>query len=111
MLIPRYTLRWLLGLMTFSAGVSLVLARAVRGEAWAIGVAAGLWSLAAVGLFYIGAFLVAWLITQVELNLRTRPRARMGVSPFAHGKAGERAFSLPPASPPQPTSDGPPMTG
>jgi hypothetical protein len=111
MLIPRYTLRWLLGLTTFSAGVSLILAHAVRGEAWAIGVTAGLWSLVVVGLFYIAAFLVAWLIAQVELILLHSRRARSGVSPFAQGKAGEPAFSLPPASAPQPTVDGPPMTG
>ena len=41
MLIPRFSIRWLLGLTTFSAVVSLVLASAVRGRPWALGVMAG----------------------------------------------------------------------
>jgi len=80
MLIPRYSIRWLLGLTTFSAGVSLVLAHAVRGQAWAIGTAAGLWTLVVVAIFFIVAFLCAWLIDQV-FTRRAGPSA--GVSPFA----------------------------
>jgi hypothetical protein len=79
MLIPRYSIRWLLGLTTLSAGVSLVLAHALRGEAWAIGVTSGLWTLVVVALFFIIAFLCAWLIDQMAIS---RGNSR-GNSPFA----------------------------
>lgn len=63
MLIPRFSIRWLLGLTTFSACVSLVLSYAVRAQPWAIGVVAGLWVLVVTFLFFAAAFLVAWFIT------------------------------------------------
>jgi hypothetical protein len=85
MLIPRYSIRWLLGLMTFSAGVSLVLSYAVRGQAWAIGVASALWTFVILALFYVVAFLCAWLIDRVATSLRSR-RHTTG-SPFAAAKS------------------------
>ena len=98
MLIPRYSLRWLLGLTTFSALVSLVLSYAVRGHAWAIGVASGLWSVVIAGLFYVAAFLAAWFIAQFVTATRGGSN-RGGVSPFAQ-------------RPQQPAADSPPaMTG
>jgi len=111
MLIPRFSLRWLLGLTTFSAGVSLVLSYAVRGHAWAIGITSGLWSLVVVGLFYIGAFLVAWLFAQaLRLNRHLR-RGGAGDSPFATPKSGE-AFAVPAFVPTQSAADTPPpITG
>ena len=63
MLIPRFSIRWLLGLTTFSACVSLVLSYAVRGQPWAIGIVASLWALVVTFLFFAAAFLVAWFIT------------------------------------------------
>jgi len=68
MLIPRFSIRWLLGLTTFSACISLVLSFAVRGHAWAIGVVAGLWVLVVTFLFFSLAFLLAWLITGGQRN-------------------------------------------
>lgn len=84
MLIPRFTIRWLLWLITVSAVVSLVLSYAVRGRAWALGVTAGLWCLAFAALFYVLAFLVAWLIANLRAALRpvTGP-PRGGENPFA----------------------------
>src|SRR5689334_9735471 len=97
MLIPRYSIRWLLGLMTFAALVSLVLSYAVRGHAWAIGVASGLWSIVVAGLFYVAAFLAAWCLAKFATATRRSPRG--GVSPFA-------------PRPQQPAADSPPsMTG
>jgi|SRR5689334_3479362 hypothetical protein len=97
MLIPRYSLRWLLGLTTFSALVSLILSYAVRGNAWAIGMASGLWTVVIVGLFYVAAFLAAWLIAQVFTVMRGG--AKRGESPFA-------------PRPQQPAAESPPsMTG
>jgi hypothetical protein len=98
MLIPRYSLRWLLGLTTFSALISLVLSFAVKGQAWAIGVASGLWTAVIAALFYVAAFLAAWFLAQfVTATRRSSPGG--GESPF-----GSR--------PPQPAADSPPaMTG
>jgi hypothetical protein len=111
MLIPRYSLRWLLGLTTFAAVVSFVLSYAVRGQAWAIGVAAGLWSLVAVGLAYVAAFLVAWFIAQATLASRIR-RSAAGTSPFAKQPAGDMPFGLPAGTVHQPTAQNPPpITG
>jgi len=107
MLIPRYSLRWLLGLTTFAAVVSFVLSYAVRGHAWAIGVAAGLWSLVAVGLAYIAAFLVAWFIAQATIATRTRHSVAAS-SPFAKQPEGDMPFG--PVH--QPTAENPPpITG
>lgn len=92
MLIPRYSLRWLLGLTTFSAGVSLVLSYAIRGAPWAIGVAAGLWSLVIVALVYVAAFLAAWLIAQVLAVARNRSSETPGDSPFAAATPGDSSF-------------------
>jgi hypothetical protein len=84
MLIPRYTIRWLLGLTTLSAGVSLVLAHAFRGRSWAIGMVAGLWTFVVVAVFFAGAFLLAWLIEQVTAGRQSR--RHLG-SPFAKQSA------------------------
>ena len=102
MLIPRFSIRWLLGLTTFSAGVSLVLSYAVRGHAWAIGVTSGLWTFVVIGLLYAVAFLGAWLISQWNVS----PQGPSGVSPFATPKS-ETPFATA-----QPAADSPPpMTG
>jgi len=97
MLIPRYSLRWLLGLTTFCALVSLVLSFVVKGQAWAIGVASGLWTAVVAAVLYIAAFLAAWFIAQFVTATRRQPLG--GESPFA-------------PRPPQPAADHPPaMTG
>jgi len=98
MLIPRYSLRWLLGLTTFCALVSLVLSFAVKGQAWAIGVASGLWTAVIAALLYIAAFLAAWFVAQFATATRRQPQSG-GESPFA-------------PRPQQPAADHPPaMTG
>jgi len=112
MLIPRYSLRWLLGLITFSAVVSLVLSYAVRGAPWAVGVAAGLWSLVLVGLSYVMAFLAAWLIDQSLATLRSRSSRIKGESPFAPMSADESPFIEPGRVAAQQAAEAPPpITG
>jgi hypothetical protein len=112
MLIPRYSLRWLLGLTTCCAGISLVLSHAVRGRPWAIGVTSGLWSLVIVGLFYIGAFLVAWLIAHVTTSGCPGRERGAGDSPFAVAKPAEYPVVGPGVVQSQPAADTPPsMTG
>ncbi len=68
MFFPRFSIRWLLGLTTFSAFVSLVLSYSVRGHAWAIGVVAGLWTFVIAFALFATAFLAAWLISRSPIN-------------------------------------------
>lgn len=111
MLIPRYSLRWLLVLITASGAVSLVLSYAFppRQRAWAIGIGAALGCLVILMTIYAAAFLAAWAIAQIETAI-FKSRGGEGTSPFA---------SDPPASPFGPPAAGlpgagespPPMTG
>ncbi len=68
MIFPRFSIRWLLGLTTFSAFVSLVLSHSVRGHDWAIGVVAGLWTFVIAFALFATTFLAAWLISRTPLN-------------------------------------------
>ena len=72
MLIPRFTLRWLMLLMAVSGVFFLIVAQAVRGQAWAMGV-----SLAGAGLLlsflvYGALFGLAYLLASV-LGLFRQP--------------------------------------
>jgi hypothetical protein len=100
MLIPRFSLRWLLGLTAVCAAASLILAAAVRGELWAIGAAAAIASLAIVALLHIATFAAAWLLFGMErATFQQRP-----TSPFA-----EKLVAPPTESPTTPAP--PAMTG
>jgi hypothetical protein len=101
MLIPRFTLRWLLGLTAVCAAVSLILGAAVRGEIWAIGAAVGLASVAVVALLHIATFLATWLLSGLERALFKR---NPGASPFATKVSAAPIESLRAESPP-------PLTG
>jgi len=103
MLIPRFSIRWLLGLTTFSAGVSLVLAYAVRGQPWAVGMVAGLWAVVIIAVFYAAAFLLAWLLNQFLATtfLKRRPAddspfAASGPVPSPFGLTSQAAADSPP---------------
>ena len=52
MLIPRFTIRWLLLLMTVSSFFFFILSFAVRGQAWAIAVSLSVGSLLLAFLCY-----------------------------------------------------------
>ncbi len=106
MLIPRYSLRWLLGLTTVSAGISLVLSYAVRGHAWAIGITAGLWTFVAVAVLFVTAFLCAWLIDRVGSTTKTGGAGR---SPFGPQAAADAPFAS--LQPQQPSDTPPAITG
>jgi len=81
MIIPQFSLRWLLGLTALCGGVSLVLAFANRGQNWALGTSAALGSIFFLFLLYEGAFSVATLITHGRKAIFGR--APVGDSPFA----------------------------
>ena len=80
MLIPRFTIRWLLLLMTVSSFFFLVLSFAVGGQAWAIAVSLSVGSLLLAFVCYAVVFGLAALIAAVRGLLRPTPR---GDTPFA----------------------------
>lgn len=96
MLIPRFSLRALLIATAACAVFSLVIASAVRGQAWAIGVTAGLAGLASMLFFHPLAFAVAAVLSAVRRQ-STPPPA--GTSPFA--TAGPPRQIISPRPPPE----------
>ena len=70
MLIPRFSLRALLIFTAVAGVVSLVLADAVRGRSWAVGVVVGLIGLAVLFVFHWLAFLVALAGTDMSRAYR-----------------------------------------
>jgi hypothetical protein len=88
MLIPQFSLRWMLAAITLLAVVFLVASRAVQGSAWAVGVTAAVLMLAVVMLVHGGLFFLIWL---VSLNSARRQRAAMAVpaTPFRTDTAGQ----------------------
>ncbi len=80
MLIPRFTIRWLLLLMTISSLYFFVLSFAVAGQAWAIAVSLCVGSLLLAFFCYAVVFGLAALIAAGRGLLRPAPRCD---SPFA----------------------------
>jgi hypothetical protein len=112
MLIPRFSLRWLLLVMTLCAGLSLILSQAIRGHAWAIGASAALGSLAVVSLLHVLAFSGAWSASQFEALAFSSAWLRPAVSPFARSTVGESPFAAAPIEADATRSnDPPPLTG
>ena len=111
MLLPRFSILWMLGFTAFCAVVSLVLANAVRGEFWAIGAMAALGSGVLLVMLYVLAFLVAWIVAQIEAAMRVTPDLP---SPFRTGTVPVDS-SLNSIAPPLAADTGdntpPPMTG
>lgn len=81
MLIPRFTIRGLLLLMTVSSFVSLVLTYAVRGRVWAIAVSVGVASLLLAFLGYAFTFGIAYVVAAAASLLRGT--AAGAATPFA----------------------------
>ena len=99
MIIPRFSLRWLLALITVCGALSLVLSYAFQGQAWAIGFMVGLGSLAVIAALHAMAFSIAWLLSQLSsIASGSSPQAG-GQSPFAGGGS---PFTPPQAPDPEP---------
>lgn len=96
MLIPQFSLRWLLAVMTACAVVFSIFGLAVRGSHWAAGVSIAIVSLAVVMLIYAVVFGLVWAFSVVTSQFR-HGSAGSGRSPFA-GRA--TASSTPGPSPP-----------
>ena len=79
MLIPRFTLRWTLGMTAVLAVVFLIMGRAIRGSDWAIGVSAAVLTLTIVALMYAGMFALVWLFSLLVSAISSRePRKGTG---------------------------------
>lgn len=96
MLIPRFSLRSLLIATAVCAVFSLVIAGAVRGQPWAIGITAAFAALVTVLLLYTLAFALASIVAKLRGNI-TSPVA--GTSPFA--TSGPPRQIIPPSPPPE----------
>ena len=94
MLIPRFTIRWLLLLMTVSSLFFFVVSLAVRGQAWAIAVSISVGSLLLAFVAYGLVFGLAALVASMRAVVRPAPRSG---SPFA--SAEPPAQIIPPEEP------------
>jgi hypothetical protein len=83
MLIPRFSLRWMLLATAVVAGLSLVLSQAVRGADWATALLAALCAVLAVFALYGWTFGFAWVLAWVGRRLRAKYRPPVARSPFA----------------------------
>jgi len=94
MLLPRFTIRCLLLLMTVSGVLFFVLSLAVRGQAWALAVWLSVGSLLLAFLAYAVVFGLAALVASLRAVLRP---AQQTSSPFA--TAEPPAQIIPPEEP------------
>jgi hypothetical protein len=93
-LIPRFTLRWLLGLIVVAAGISLILAQTRNNQAWALAIVIAMQSVLLVFGIYAWFFAMAWFVALLRRNIARPPVAS---SPFA--SAGPPAQLVPPRQP------------
>ena len=84
MLLPRFTLRAILGILTLAAFVFLVAGMAYRGQTWAWGVTIAVICAAITLLVHAGWFGVVWLFAQMP-SAQGIPVAAGGGSPSAGG--------------------------
>jgi hypothetical protein len=80
MLIPRFTIRWLLMLTTVCAVFFAMVALALRGHFWALGMSLGVGSLIFTFACYGGVFGVAYVLASLAAASRRPPS---GGTPFA----------------------------
>jgi hypothetical protein len=80
MLIPRFTIRWLLSLTTVCAFFFLIAGTAVNGKMWAVGVVTAVVTLLIAMLTY--AFLFVWAFALARFFRSIRPNSPPA-SPFA----------------------------
>jgi hypothetical protein len=71
MLLPRFSIRTLLVLLTLGAAASVVIGTAFRGQNWAWGFSIGLLSLVITALVHAAWFSVIWRLTQTKTKQDT----------------------------------------
>jgi hypothetical protein len=97
--IPQFTIRWMLGLMTGWAIVFSIIALAMRGQLWALGVSVGLGVLVLFMLIGAALFALIWAVSlfgsgrNYEISADRSPfanNARPNASdPFSDGDGAE----------------------
>lgn len=80
MLLPRFSLRFLLGGTAVCGGFFVVLAAAARGQVWASAITISVGSILLAFLLYAMFFAAAMLIASIGMLPRRQPAVR---SPFA----------------------------
>jgi hypothetical protein len=78
MLVPRFTIRTLLVVLTIGAFVSVIAGMAVRGQSWAWGVTIGLLSLGLTALVHAAWFGIVWTVAR-SASKQTGERARTAI--------------------------------
>ena len=80
MLIPKFSIRSLLGLMTVSAFFFLVVSLAVQGKTWAVSTSLAIASVLVAFTLYVAFFGVAFIFAAIVGGLRVKPQR---ATPFA----------------------------
>jgi hypothetical protein len=73
MLLPRFTIRALLVMLTVCAFVFVIAGMAVRGQHWAWGITIGIASLAFTLMVHAVWFGAVWMLAQVQSRKQERP--------------------------------------
>jgi hypothetical protein len=77
MILPRFTIRALLVILTIGALVSVIVGMAFRGHYWAMGVTIGLLSLFFTALVHAAWFGIVWLVAQMTSRDETRAAGKL----------------------------------
>ncbi|MFP6693990.1 MAG: hypothetical protein VB875_13285 [Pirellulales bacterium] len=89
MLLPRFTIRWILGLTLVCALLLLILRASIAGSAWATGVSAAIGFVIVTLLVHGLCFGLLWLASQIFF----RPQDARRQTP---GTTGSRSEEVPP---------------
>ena len=82
MLIPQFSIRWLLALTAVCAVIFSILGLAVGGSPWAAGVSIAIGSAVVLLLVHAVTFAIVWLFSLLSFRSR-RQTAGPGQSPFS----------------------------
>jgi hypothetical protein len=72
-IIPQYTIRWLLGLTIVWGMIFSIIAFAIRGHVWAVGVSVAIGSLVAFMLVCALLYFVVWICSLAGASRRHNP--------------------------------------
>ncbi len=97
MIIPQFSLRWLLAVTTGAAVVFSIVGLAVRGSAWATAVSAGIGAAAVLAGVFATMFAVVWVFSVATASLG-RKRDRTAGSPFGRASAAVADAATPDAA-------------
>ena len=73
MLLPRFTIRALLAMLTVCAFVFVIVGMAFRGQHWAWGITIGMLSLAFTALVHSAWFSAVWILAQMQSQKQEKP--------------------------------------